>query len=94
MGVDASDIQTDFFHVDIAYMPNQGSVIDYYVVSKQVQVILKKVAKFEDLLDGMRACGPAPITWVESNSAPPNSASTATKLEPWPQKPRWRKPRD
>ncbi len=56
MGVDASDIQTDFFHVDIAYMPNQGSVIDYYVVSKQVQVILKKVAKFEDLLDaGLRA---------------------------------------
>lgn len=56
VGVDAGDIQTDYFHVDIAYLQNQPSVIDYYVVTKQVQVILKKVAKFEDLLDaGLRA---------------------------------------
>lgn len=56
LGVDPGDIQTDYFHVDIAYVPNQGSVIDYYVVAKQVQVVLKKVAKFEDLLNsGLRA---------------------------------------
>ncbi len=56
VGVDPSDIQTDYFHVDIAYLQNQPSVIDYYVVSKQVQVVLKKVARFEDLLNsGLRA---------------------------------------
>src|SRR5258708_16987369 len=55
-GVEPGDIQTDYFHVDIAYVPNQGSVVDYYVVTKQVQVVLKKVAKFEDLLNsGLRA---------------------------------------
>jgi len=51
VGVDPSDIQTDYFHVSIVYMPNQPSVIDYYVVTKQIEVILKKVSKFEDLLD-------------------------------------------
>ena len=56
VGVDPSDIQTDYFHVDIAYVPNQGSVVDYYVVTKQVQVVLKKVSKFEDLLNsGLRS---------------------------------------
>jgi len=56
VGVEPADIQTDYFHVDIAYVPNQGSVVDYYVVTKQVQVVLKKVAKFEDLLNaGLRA---------------------------------------
>jgi uncharacterized protein len=56
VGVDMSDIQTDYFHVSIVYAPNQGSVIDYYVVTKQVEVVLKKVSKFEELLDaGLRA---------------------------------------
>src|SRR5882757_5922366 len=55
-GVEPGDIQTDYFHVDIAYVQNQPSVIDYYVVTKQIQVVLKKVAKFEDLLNsGLRA---------------------------------------
>jgi uncharacterized protein YggE len=56
LGVNASDIQTDYFHVSIVYTPNQGNVIDYYVVYKQVEVVLKKVSKFEELLNaGLRA---------------------------------------
>jgi uncharacterized protein len=56
VGVDPSDIQTDYYHVDIAYLQNQPSAIDYYVVSKQVQVVLKNVSRFEDLLNsGLRA---------------------------------------
>lgn len=56
VGVDPGDIQTDYFHVDIAYLQNQPSMVDYYVVTKQVQVVLKKVARFEDLLNaGLRA---------------------------------------
>ena len=33
LGVDASDIQTDFFHVDITYTVNMGTVVDYYRVT-------------------------------------------------------------
>ncbi len=51
VGVDPTDVQTDYFHVSIVYMQNQPSVIDYYVVTKQIEVILKKVSKFEDLLN-------------------------------------------
>ncbi len=55
-GVEPGDIQTDYFHVDIAYVPNQGSVVDYYVVTKQVQIVLRKIGKFEELLNaGLRA---------------------------------------
>jgi uncharacterized protein len=55
-GVDPNDVQTDFFHVGVVYMPNQGSVIDYYVVTKQIQVVLKRVSQFEELLNaGLRA---------------------------------------
>jgi len=56
VGVDPGDIQTDYFHVSIAYVQNQRSVIDYYEVTKQIQVILKNVSKFEELLNsGLRA---------------------------------------
>ena len=65
VGVDASDIQTDYFHVDIIYVANQGSVIDYYVVSKQVQAVLKKVAKFEDLLDAGLLAGANHLGGIE-----------------------------
>jgi len=55
-GVTAGDIQTDYFHVSIVYMQNQPSVIDYYDVTKQIEVVLKDVSKFEELLNsGLRA---------------------------------------
>jgi len=56
VGVDVNDIQTDHYHVGIVYVQNQASVIDCYVVTKQIEVVLKKVSKFEELLDaGLRA---------------------------------------
>jgi uncharacterized protein len=56
VGVDAGDIQTDYFHVNIVYLQNQGSVVDYYVVTKQIEVVLKQVSSFEGLLNaGLRA---------------------------------------
>jgi len=64
-GVDPSDIQTDFFHVSIVYMQNQGSVIDYYLVTKQIQVVLKKVGKFEELLNAGLHAGANHLDGVE-----------------------------
>ncbi len=33
--VNASDIQTDFIHVDLAYQNNDSTVVDYYKVTKK-----------------------------------------------------------
>src|SRR6266481_2661117 len=52
--VNASDIQTDFIHVDLAYQNNDDSTsVDYYKVTKEVQVVLKDVAKFETLVSAL-----------------------------------------
>jgi uncharacterized protein len=56
VGVEANDIQTDYFHVGIVYQKGEGSIVDYYDVTKQIEVVLKKVSRFEDLLNtGLRA---------------------------------------
>ncbi len=41
--VNASDIQTDFIHVDLAYEHNDSTVVDFYKVTKEIQVVLKDV---------------------------------------------------
>ena len=64
-GVDPSDIQTDYFHVSIVYTREQGSVIDYYVVTKQIEVVLKKISRFEDLLNAGLHAGANHLDGVE-----------------------------
>jgi uncharacterized protein len=56
--VNASDIQTDFIHVDLAYKNNDDStLVDYYKVTKEVQVVLKDVSKFESLVSAVLHAG-------------------------------------
>jgi uncharacterized protein len=51
LGVDESDIQTDFIRVEIAYADQGRSTsIDHYTAMKGVQVTLKDVARFDRLL--------------------------------------------
>jgi uncharacterized protein len=57
VGVDASDIQTDFFHVEISYLSGLGTVVDFYRVTKEIQVELKDVSKFESLLNAALHAG-------------------------------------
>jgi uncharacterized protein YggE len=57
VGVDARDIQTDFYHVEIVYSSNVGTIVDYFKVTKQIEVTLKDVSKFEELLNTVLKAG-------------------------------------
>jgi len=51
MGVDESDIQTDFIRVEIAYADQgRSTAIDHYSAIKGVQVTLKDVSRFDQLV--------------------------------------------
>jgi len=49
--VDAGDIQTENIHVSLGYDSHDSTLIDYYEVTKGVQVFLRDVSKFEPLLN-------------------------------------------
>jgi metal-dependent amidase/aminoacylase/carboxypeptidase family protein len=49
MDVNASDVQTDFIHVDLAYQNNDSTVVDYYKVTKEIQIVLKDVYVVKDV---------------------------------------------
>jgi len=57
LGVDASDIQTDFVHVDLTYDKDAPTVIAYYSTTKAIQIVLKDVSKFEALLNAILQAG-------------------------------------
>jgi uncharacterized protein len=69
LGVDASDIQTDFFHVDITYTGNMGTVVDYYRVTKEIQVELKDISKFEALLNAAIHAGANHVYGIEFSTS-------------------------
>jgi len=54
--IEESDIQTDS-HVEMAYDSHDGTVVDYYQVTKSVQVFLRDVSRFEPLLTGVLRAG-------------------------------------
>jgi uncharacterized protein len=55
--IEEGDIQTDSIHVEMAYDSHDGTVVDYYQVTKSVQVFLRDVSKFEPLLTGVLRAG-------------------------------------
>jgi uncharacterized protein YggE len=57
MEVNASDMQTDFIHVDLAYDHDDSVVVAYYKVTKEVQIVLKDVSKFENLVSALLHAG-------------------------------------
>ncbi len=65
LGVDSSDIQTDFFHVEIVYSGREGTIVDYYKVTKEIQVVLKNVSRFEELLNTVLRTGANHIYGIE-----------------------------
>jgi uncharacterized protein len=51
MGVDPSDMQTDFVRVEISYDDKgQGTHVAFYTASKRIQILLKDVSRFDQLL--------------------------------------------
>jgi uncharacterized protein YggE len=67
--VNASDIQTDFIHVDLAYQNNDSTVVDYYKVTKEVQIVLKDVSKFESLVSAVLHSGANHIYGIDFNTS-------------------------
>jgi len=67
--VNASDIQTDFIHVDLAYQNNDSTVVDYYKVTKEVQVVLKDVSKFENLVSAVLHAGANHIYGIDFSTS-------------------------
>jgi uncharacterized protein YggE len=67
--VNASDIQTDFIHVDLAYQNNDSTIVDYYKVTKEVQIVLKDVAKFETLVSALLHAGANHIYGIDFSTS-------------------------
>lgn len=57
MGIAATDIQTDYMQVNLRYDSSTETVIDYYIVTKDVQILLRNVAQFEELLSRVLLAG-------------------------------------
>ena len=63
--VEASDIQTDFIHVDLAYVEHAPTEVDYYSVTKEIQIVVKDVSRFESLLQAVLGAGANHIYGIE-----------------------------
>jgi uncharacterized protein YggE len=57
LGIDPTDIQTDFIRVEISYSDKgQGTRVAFYTASKGVQILLKDVSHFDQLVQaGLKA---------------------------------------
>lgn len=67
--VASGDIQTDYVHVDLAYDTHDGTVIDYYSITKGVDIYLRDPAKFEALLKAALHAGANHVYDVEFSTS-------------------------
>jgi hypothetical protein len=63
--VAAGDVQTDYVHVDLAYDDHDNTLVNYYSVTKGVDIYLREVAKFEPLLKAVLHAGANHVYDVE-----------------------------
>ena len=68
LNVTPGDIQTDYIQVDMSYDSN-GTIIDYYEVTKDVQILLKNIQQFEELLSQVLLAGANHIYDVEFSTS-------------------------
>jgi uncharacterized protein len=69
MQIDASDIQTDYIHVDLMYNSNNPTAVAYYTATKAIQIVLKDVTKFEDLVQQVLGAGANHIYGIEFSTS-------------------------
>ena len=65
----SGDLQTDYVHVDLAYDSHDGTVIDYYSVTKGVDIYLRDPTKFESLLKAALHAGANHVYDVEFSTS-------------------------
>ena len=69
LNVTPGDIQTDYIQVDMSYDRDNATSIDYYQVTKEVQILLKNVQQFEELLSQVLLAGANHIYDVEFSTS-------------------------
>jgi uncharacterized protein YggE len=69
LALDASDIQTDFIHVDLQYQQGDSTVVDHYQVTKEIQIVLKDVSKFEKLISAVLHAGATHIYGIDFSTS-------------------------
>jgi uncharacterized protein len=57
MSIAPADIQTDFMQVNLRYDNNAETVVNHYIVTKDVQILLRSVDQFEELLSRVLLAG-------------------------------------
>jgi uncharacterized protein YggE len=57
LNVPAGDIQTDYMRVEMSYQSGNGTIVDYYKVTKDVQILVRDVQQFEQILSQVLVAG-------------------------------------
>jgi uncharacterized protein YggE len=69
LNVAAGNIQTDYIQVGMSYESNNATVVDYYTVTKDMQILLTNIPQFEDLLSQVLLAGANHIYDVEFSTS-------------------------
>lgn len=69
LSVAPGDIQTDYIRVDMSYDGKLGTIVDYYRVTKDVQILLRDVQQFEEILSRVLLAGANHIYDVEFSTS-------------------------
>jgi uncharacterized protein YggE len=69
LNVAAGNIQTDYIQVGMSYESNNATVVDYYTVTKDMQILLTNVPQFEDLFSQVLLAGANHIYDVEFSTS-------------------------
>lgn len=67
--VASGDVQTDYVHVDLAYDDHDNTLVNYYSVTKGVDIYLRDVGKFEALLKAVLHAGANHVYDVEFSTS-------------------------
>jgi len=57
LGIAPADIQTDYMQVSMRYDNNAETIVNHYIVTKDVQILLRDVNQFEELLSRVLLAG-------------------------------------
>src|SRR5262245_41705871 len=68
LNIAAGDIQTDYMQVDMSY-DNDGTVVEYYKVTKDILILLRNVQQFEELLSRLLLAGANHVYDVEFSTS-------------------------
>jgi len=69
LNVAPGNIQTDYIQVGMSYNGNDGTIVDHYTVTKDIQILLTDVPQFENLLSQVLLAGANHIYDVEFSTS-------------------------